>query len=149
MTSTPLTLPPPSSPLTPHVRSQINTALLTSNSIPKIQAALLHECQASGFITALRARCLELLRSGECASYGELMGVVMQEVRGDNVGVIGGDSGGGSSGGGIKENGVNGTGTGKKEEGRLRVPKRVVEEGVGVVKSALEGCVVFGEETGS
>ena len=58
------------------------------------------------------------------------------------------DGGGGfAETNGAKENGNTSAENGLLEGGSLRVPRRVVEEGVKVVKGALEGCVeIVGEE---
>ncbi|MCJ1413385.1 hypothetical protein MMC19_007490 [Ptychographa xylographoides] len=127
--------------LDPSLRTKINSALLEKNAIPTIHASLLHECQASGWLDRIKARIYDLLRSGECASYGEVMAVVMGEMKGgerDRAFEVKRENG-------VKENGVNGTGKANgisNEEGEgMRVPVRVVEEGVKIVRGVLDGVV--------
>lgn len=133
--------PAGSGPLPPRLRNALNTALLSSNSIPAIQAALLHECQASGFVAAVRARVRELLRSGQCASYGEVMARIMAEIRGED-GML---SNGNGNGTGAAAAAAAAAGAGGSPE-RLKVPVRVIEEGVRVVRQALEGVVEIGDD---
>ncbi|MCJ1433289.1 hypothetical protein MMC27_002648 [Xylographa pallens] len=157
--TTPQRIPlPPTGTLTPPLRSQLNAALLATTAIPTIHSTLLHECQASGWLDLIKARVLDLLRSGECATYGEVMAVVLQEMKGNSSGR--GDGGGAFAGGGVKRenennnngaggvNGVNGV-NGGGEGASLRVPERVVEVGVRVVRGFLDEVVdIEGEEEG-
>jgi hypothetical protein len=90
---------------------------------------LVQELAAAGWTTALRERVRELVRSGECASYGE----VMRKVLGDVRVVEGGVGRGVEEGvGGLKE------GDGVGGSGGLVVPERVVREGVKVIRKELE-----------
>lgn len=129
--------------LPPNLRSSINNALVSHNAIPAIQTALLNECQSSGFVTALRARVLELLRSGQCTSYGDIMATVMAELKANAIQ----DGSGPFVNGGTVMVGEEINGSGTVDSGQLKVPARVIEEGVKVVRGALEGCVdIVGEE---
>lgn len=158
-----ITVPLPSTaPLPPRLRSAINAALVAHNVIPGIQAALLHECQVSGFVAALRARALELLRAGECAGYAEVMATVVGEVRASNeralttgkVGVNGAvgraqkgkDEGEDEDEDEEEEDGEDEAGFGSGSGAGLQVPERVVREGIRVVKGALEGVVDIGPD---
>ncbi|MCJ1247347.1 hypothetical protein MMC30_004561 [Trapelia coarctata] len=166
---------PPTYTLTPPLRHRLNSALLSLNAIPHLQAALTHEAQASGWLDAIRARVYELLRSGECTTYAEVMAAIMQEVKGAKRGVVNG-VGNTDGGGNVGANGVNGVGLGLgfageekggsgsgsaftngntgangngEGRGRLAVPRRVVEAGVRIVRGVLEEVVeVTGEEGG-
>ncbi|KAI9837334.1 MAG: hypothetical protein M1819_000408 [Sarea resinae] len=139
--STTHSVPPKGSQLPPALRSQINASLLSNGSINRIQSQLLMQLQSSGWTAAVRERCLELLRDGECATYGELMGRVVKEVRGaDDI------SSEGTGGVGGAKGAKNGTGNGNAGGGdisasRLKVPDKVVREGVAVVRRELEGVV--------
>jgi hypothetical protein len=113
--------------LTPTLKSNINNALIAHNAIPKIHAALLHECQASGFTASLRARALELLRSGECNKFGEVLDRIMLELKPDS------ENGRGSVNGNSKGNGDNNT--------RLKIPDTVVKEGVRIVREAIDPVI--------
>ena len=140
---------PPQPRLNPALRTQINSALLSHNAIPALHASLLHECQASGWLEQIRARVLELLRNGECVTFGEVMQVVMEETKGGNAGgafmtkekaEINGING-------KKE--VNGKARGRESRGGLMdlsVPAKVVEEGVKIVRGVLEQVVDIGED---
>ena len=118
-----------SAPLSQSLRSSINAALVANNAVPAIQSALLHECQASGFTAAIRTRAIDLLRSGTCSTYAEVMHEIMTEIKNTTSAE--------APGGAAQTNGENGT----DGERRLKVPRKVVEEGVKVVRAALESCV--------
>ena len=118
-----------SAPLPNSLRSSVNAALLANNAVPAIQSALLHECQASGFATAVRARAVDLLRSGDATTYADVLREIMAEVRGA------------SADGGDAAALRNGEGGAEGSERKLKVPQRVIEEGVKVVRAALETCV--------
>ena len=98
---------------------------------------------------------LDLLRSGECATYGEVMAVVLREMKGSSSSggaFVGGGGGKRENGGGGDRNsnsgnngaggvnGVNGVNGGGKGAA-LRVPERVVEVGVRVVRGFLDEVV--------
>lgn len=125
-------------PLSPALRSAINEALIANNAVADIQAALLHECQLAGFTTAIRARVVDLLRSGDCTTYAEVLREVLGEIRSATAES---DTAGGTA----RLNGEEGDAA--DEDRKLKVPKRVMEEGVKKVKAALETCVdVIGTE---
>ncbi|KAF2809085.1 uncharacterized protein BDZ99DRAFT_521549 [Mytilinidion resinicola] len=122
-------------PLPPVVQNALYSALMTSRSIPTIQATLTHELQASGWTTNLRAYIQQLLRSGECATYNEVMAKLMEEtrVRKDyQNGVVNGN--------GVGNGNANGNGEGGRtvEEGGILIPEKAVREGVRVVRRELE-----------
>ena len=115
-------------PLAPNLKSAINNSLLAHNAIPKIQASLLHQCQASGFTSALRQRTLELLRAGECNNYGEVMDKIIAELKL------------GSPDDSIAVNGKNGTDLG------LKIPADVIKNGIEIVRDAIEPVVQVGDK---
>jgi len=157
----------PPSTLAPPLRSDINSALLTTGAIERIQTVLLHNLQATGWTANVRKFCLELLRSGECATYGEVMERVIQEARvggdladgrrdGEANGVDGVDGLDGLDGlghgvvdGNVNGEGVNGT-NGEVKQKRVwvdvRIPEKVINEGVKVVREALEEVVEIIED---
>ncbi|KAI9713114.1 MAG: hypothetical protein M1820_001099 [Bogoriella megaspora] len=121
----------------PALQSDIASALLASKGIHRIQATLLHSLQSTGWADNLRTYCLDLLRSGECATYDELMARIIK------------DSRPGLSSDGKVTNGVNGTAKGgdgdghvggarSVEEGGIQIPERTIKEGLKVVKKELE-----------
>ncbi|MCJ1354722.1 MAG: hypothetical protein MMC33_004711 [Icmadophila ericetorum] len=114
--------------LTPPLRTQIHQILLSTNAISTIHLALLQECQSSGWLEAIRRRALELLRSGECGSFEEVMDAVLREARGKNV------------------NGVISNGTAVEEKTNVKIPETVTAEGVKIVKGVLEEMLDVGEE---
>ncbi|KAF2489635.1 hypothetical protein BU16DRAFT_566742 [Lophium mytilinum] len=137
--TTPLPSTAATAPLPPLIQNALYSALMTSRSIPTIQATLTHELQASGWTTNLRAYIQQLLRSGECATYNEVMARLMEETRVQKSG---------------RENGVNGHANGvvngvdgnaerprSVEEGGILIPERAVREGVRVVRRELEKVV--------
>lgn len=113
-------------PLPAPLRTATTTALVAASAIPTLHSALTCACQETRWLDAVRERSLQLLRSGECVTYGEVMGRILREARGvDDSGVEDGEGGG-------------------KEEKKVdvRVPEGVVREGVRVVREALEAVVV-------
>lgn len=118
--------------LTTSLRSQINTSLLSSGAIPTIHASLLHECQATGWLELIKARVLDLLRSGECVSYGEVLSVVMREIKGN------GNCDGEGAFDVKNENGNGLTNGDAQTKESLRVPRTVVEVGTRLVRDALD-----------
>lgn len=67
----------------PATQTQLTTALVDGGSIPIIQNALLHELQASGWSTNLKNHVTQLMRSGECTKYDDLMERILQEALAD------------------------------------------------------------------
>ena len=135
--------------INPTLRSQINHALLSHNAIPALQASLLHECQASGWLEQVRARVLELLRNGECTTFGEVMLVIMEEVKGGNADAAFSKKERTQANGvnGRKEINVEAMSRGRNSEGRdLRVPNKVIEEGVKIVRGVLDQVVDIGDD---
>ena len=61
--------------------SDITTALLSANAIPRIQAALQNELDATGWTTRVRKRVLQLLREEHCNTYDEVMRAILTEVK--------------------------------------------------------------------
>jgi hypothetical protein len=124
------------SPLAPSIHTTLSTALATSPSaIPAIETTLAEALSASGWTTNLRSYVQHLIRSGECATYNEVLLKVLAEVKVD--GPPGKEK--------EKEKGRNGTsaavnGVGREEERKfdLSVKESVVREGVGVVRRELE-----------
>ena len=66
--------------------SDITSALLSANAIPRIQAALQNELDATGWTTRIRKRVLQLLREEQCSTYDEVMKAVLAEVKADAAG---------------------------------------------------------------
>lgn len=68
------------SPLPNTLRTSVSTALLSSHaSIPTIQRTFSNALDSSGWTKRLNERVLELLRSGECTSYEDIMQRILQE----------------------------------------------------------------------
>ncbi|KAL2357618.1 hypothetical protein BJ546DRAFT_836493 [Cryomyces antarcticus] len=120
----------------PAHRQALTTALLSSphNSIPRIQATLLHELQASGWTAALRTYCLELLRSGECATFDEVMSRVLSHALPtsgeDETSERRSNGTHGVNGNGMVRSGPDGSG--------IRIPEKAVREGIKAVRIELE-----------
>ncbi|KAF2838053.1 hypothetical protein M501DRAFT_850530 [Patellaria atrata CBS 101060] len=129
---------PPTHPLPPNLHTSLLSALLTAHSIPAIQSALLTSLSQTGWTTNIRAYILELLRSGECGSYNELMAKVLEEAVGKQSEDMNG-----------KEGRVNGVGNGEAEgETGIRIPEKAVQAGIKAVRQELEKVcdVTFGDE---
>ncbi|KAI9698790.1 MAG: hypothetical protein M1836_003900 [Candelina mexicana] len=122
--SIPPTVP---SPLPSQLRSDINSALLTSGGIDRIHNELVSSLQASGWTEALRLFALEQFREGGKTTFEDIMDTVMREAISSEEGEMG-----------------KGKGKGKarvEERKRLKVPDEVVKEGLRVVRRELEEIV--------
>jgi hypothetical protein len=84
------------------------------SSIPTIQHAFSSALQTSGWTERLNARVLELLRSGECLTYDEVIDQILVESRNDNPGNKGDGKG-----------------------GTLEVPTKAVKGGIEAVRTEL------------
>jgi hypothetical protein len=115
----------PSKPLAPSIHNNLTAALLNSShnpngsSIPAIEKTLTEELSKAGWTTALRSHVQNLVRSGECSSYGEIMKRVLLDIK-------------------VPE---------EKDEGEdgkkgLVVPDSVVREGIKVIRKELEKVAV-------
>jgi hypothetical protein len=113
------------SPIPLSVHNSLSSALSASpTSIQTIERTLSEALSASGWTTNLRTYIQNLLRSGECSTYNEVILRVIKEVKVEGSGAD-------------KRNGVNGT-TGDDGKVDLTVKEAVVKEGVAVVKKELE-----------
>ncbi|KAI5241887.1 hypothetical protein E4T47_06236 [Aureobasidium subglaciale] len=98
----------------PATQTQLTTALVDHGSIPVIQNALLHELQASGWSTNLKNHVTQLMRSGECTKYDDLMDRILEEALVDS---------------------------GASKDGRdnpLAIPDQAITQAVKVVKKELD-----------
>ncbi|KAF2396871.1 hypothetical protein EJ06DRAFT_533595 [Trichodelitschia bisporula] len=119
----------------PHVQSTIMKALLQSDSVPVIEHAIMHELAASGWSSNLRAYVQALVRSGECRSYEEIMQRVLAAIHVDTESKK--DIPNGKNANGTTE--LSGVGGGDPLDPRnIRVPERVVQEGVKVIRGELD-----------
>jgi hypothetical protein len=113
----------------PTTQTLLTTALVDNNSIPLIQNALLHELQASGWSTNLKTYITQLMRSGECTKYDDLMDRVLDEaLRETNAAAVAAENG--------KKSNVD-----DEEEGvrpSLAVPNQAITQAVKIVKKELE-----------
>ena len=113
---------------------EITSALVASKAVPRIEAVLAQELAATGWTTNMRTYVQHLLRSGECTSYKELMARVNRAVRADRLQEQDLER---------EVNGVNGetngTTTANSElEQNVKIPDRVVKEGIKVVRQEVE-----------
>jgi hypothetical protein len=120
------------STLPPTLRNDIFSALLSGSGIRTIESTLDHEMATSGFKSNLKAYITHLLRAGECTTFDEVMIRVNAKIRQDTN--TDADGSNGVNGG---ANGVNGHGK-EGDEYDLKLPDRVVNEGVKRVESELE-----------
>ncbi|KAF2087966.1 hypothetical protein K490DRAFT_65246 [Saccharata proteae CBS 121410] len=135
-TEKPASLPSTATTLSPAQASNLTTALCSTAAIPRIQATLAHTLHEEGWSATLRAYVLQLLRSGECSTYDEVMDRVMEETMQGLAERKGGkEKENGKEG---KENGVNGGDVRKVGEEGLRIPERVVKEGLRAVRKEID-----------
>ena len=107
--------------LTPDMRNDLYSALLSGTGIRNLEATLDHEMQASGFKSNLKAYITQLFRSGECTTFDEAMARVSEKIRHDT-----------QQAKSSATNGVNGTNGHSKDaadEHNLRLPDQVVTAG--------------------
>ena len=120
----------------PALQSDIASSLTASRGAHRIEAVLRHSLQSSGWTDNLRAYCLDLLRSGECSTYDELMARIVKDSRPSEDGDKTTD--------GINGTTVNGDADGhiggprSVEEGGVLIPQSTVKEGLRVVRNELE-----------
>ncbi|EOD44848.1 hypothetical protein UCRNP2_8437 [Neofusicoccum parvum UCRNP2] len=134
----PVSFPHTTSALTSSQTAQLTAALFSANSIPRVQSALQHSLQESGWTHALRAHVLHLLRSGECGSYDELMARVLDDTRQagaddepNGTGTTAAANGAKNGGGGAE------TGAARSAES-IRIPDKAVREGIKAVRKEVE-----------
>lgn len=70
----------------PSLFSDITSALLSTNAIPRIQAALQNELDAVGWTSRVQKRVLQLLREEQCSTYNDVMTVILAEVKASTTG---------------------------------------------------------------
>ena len=121
-------------PMRDDYQHEITSALVASKAVPRIEAVLAQELAASGWTTNMRTYIQHLLRSGECTSYKELMARVNRAVRADRLQEQDLDR---------EVNGVNGeangtTTTSNELEQSVKIPDRVVKEGIKAVRQEVE-----------
>jgi hypothetical protein len=121
-------------PMRSEYQHEITSALVASKAVPRIEAVLAQELAATGWTTNMRTYVQHLLRSGECTSYKELMARVNRAVRADRLQEQDLER---------EVNGVNGetngTTTANSElEQNVKIPDRVVKEGIKVVRQEVE-----------
>ena len=74
------------STIPPSLFSDITSALLSANAIPRIQAALQNELDAVGWTSRVQKRVLQLLREEQCSTYNDVMTVILAEVKASATG---------------------------------------------------------------
>ena len=153
----------PPKPLTPALRKLLISGLLSSAAIETLHTTLLTSCQATGWLDAVKDRAVQLIRSGKCNTYEQVMAALQEESKltvierpaanGLSSGVLVNGNGDGASGGGRwgaegrwRENGnaPNG-GHVWEEEVDVTIPNQVIEDGKKFVKQALDQIVVIEE----
>lgn len=134
-----LSVPYPSpSPLTSDLRSSLTSALLHTSSIVDLHATLLSSCQSTGWFDAVRERAVQLLRSGECSTYSEVMAIIRAESRGKR-GEFSGEKRLRRTRD-VSSHGMN-DGYGMQKEVDVNIPQSVITEGQALVKLALAPLV--------
>lgn len=120
--------------ISPELRNELYSALLSGSGINNIEARLTHEMQRSGYLDNLRQYTTELIRSGEAFTYPQILAAVKAKIATD--GCVSGQSNGATN------NGTNGVSRGNGHEApegiNLRIPDRVITEGTRTVVNELE-----------
>ena len=131
----PSTVPSASDPpkayksLPPSTQAALTAALLSANSVPRIESALTQALAESGWTANLRTYITQLVRSGECVSYADVMRRVMAAVQE-------GEDGGAAVAASSKVL-VNG-GSAEKDGPGMALPVEVLKEGVRAVRGEVE-----------
>ena len=71
----------PDFPLDDALRRDLQNALTRENAVPLISTALHGECEKAGWQDALKARVMQLLKSGEFENRQELVRAIVSEAR--------------------------------------------------------------------
>ncbi|MCJ1466568.1 hypothetical protein MMC07_005188 [Pseudocyphellaria aurata] len=124
----------PSRSLEPHLRSALISKLLSTSALQDLNNTLLASCQASGWLDAVRDRAIQLLHSGECHTYGQVMASLQKESKGRSTG---------NTVAGRLAKGSYTLANGGSKKVDVAIPKTVVEEGRKAVKMALDRIVVI------
>lgn len=149
---TPVLVPAsPDFPLDDTLRRDLQNALTRENTVPLISTALNVECEKAGWQDALKARVIQMLKSGEFENRQELVGAIVREARGlcveENEA---GEAPFSGKGKGSKEN----KGIGKKGDPRrekavdIRIPQNAIAEGVAAVRNTLDKFIEIEPEKG-
>ncbi|KAE9967186.1 hypothetical protein BLS_006525 [Venturia inaequalis] len=118
-----------SKPLPPSMNQVLTAALLQSqhnpsqSSIPVIERTLTEELAKAGWTSALRSHVQNLVRSGECSSYSEIMKRVLLDIR-------------------LPEGKEDKKDVSEEAKKSLAVPQSVVDEGIKVIRKELEKVAV-------
>ncbi|KIW03795.1 hypothetical protein, variant [Verruconis gallopava] len=124
---------------TTKLHDTLSTALLEAHSIPAIEKVLAQSLAEAGWTTELRAYIQRLVRSGECTNYQQILKKVMAAV---TTGKEGSANGAVQNGEGdaaaANANTTNAVGTSD-----LRIPEKVVRDGVMAVRKELEKVVTI------
>jgi hypothetical protein len=113
--------------MSPHLHDTLSTALLEARSIPAIEKVLSQSLAEAGWTNDLRNYIQKLVRTGECTNYQQILQRVLGEV---------------TTGKEARTNGAADKDKDKGEEGgELKIPEKVVREGVKVVRKELERVV--------
>jgi hypothetical protein len=114
--------------MSPQLHDTLSNALLEAHSIPAIEKVLSQSLAEAGWTTELRNYIQKLVRSGECTNYQQILKKVMGAV------TTGKEAPATTAANGV----TNGE---DKEAGDLRIPEKVVRDGVKVVRKELERVV--------
>lgn len=151
----------PPRPLTPDLRNLLISGLLSSSAIQTLNTSLLSSCQVNGWLDAVKERAAQLIRSGKCRTYQQVMAALLEESKlsvaektvanglSSGVWVNGGRASDGQSEVAERnwhenDEGLNG-GHKWEEKVDVTIPNRVIEDGKRFVREALDHIVVIEE----
>ncbi|MCJ1266223.1 hypothetical protein MMC22_006106 [Lobaria immixta] len=151
----------PPRPLTPELRNLLISGLLSSSAIQTLNTSLLSSCQVNGWLDAVKERAAQLIRSGKCSTYEQVMAALMEESKlrlaekvvsnGLSSGVLVNGGRASDSQNEVAERNwhendkcLNG-GHEWEEKVDVTIPNRVIEDGKRFVKEALDHIVVIEE----
>lgn len=136
-----ITLPPTEAtpPISPELRNNIYSALLSGPGIRNIESTLDRHLAESGFKDELRRYVTDLFRSGQATSAEEArnlaIDLIKAQLRGDDA--TAGEMTNGTATNG-SANGVNGSGDDAAQKYDLKVCEKAITEGARTVRRELE-----------
>ena len=110
------------------IHDALATALLENRAIPRIEGVLSQSLAETGWSDKLRAYIQRLIRTGEAHTHDEIMVKVEAAIRGGSI---------------PAEGETNGNGVDAAEKPDLKIPEKVVRDGVKVVRQELEKVVTI------
>jgi len=136
----------PDFPLDEPLRQDLQAALVRGRAVSPISKALNTECKNAGWQDAVKARVMQMLRSGDFENRQQLVRAIVREARGLPAEDEGGEDGllGVKGEGKGRERGTgygNKGGKGREKAVDIRIPEKATVEATRVVRETLDKVV--------